>query len=49
MPRLLRQLGVPFPIVLEAPHVINMDAQVWARAICQGADSKPLIVRLIAP
>jgi len=43
--RVSRQLGVPFPIVLEAPHVINMDAQVWARAICQDVNSKPLIVR----
>ena len=43
------QLGVPFPIALEAPHVINMDAQVWARAICQGADGRPLIVRASMP
>ena len=40
------QLGVPFPIVLEAPHIINMDAQVWARAISAGPDGKPLIVRM---
>lgn len=30
------ELGVPFEICMEAPHVINMDSQVWVAAVAAG-------------
>lgn len=38
------QLGVSFPVVLEANHVVNMATQVWAGAITAGCDGIPLTV-----
>ena len=38
------QLGVSFPIVLEANHVVNMATQVWAGAITAGCDGVTLTV-----
>ena len=32
------QLGATFPVKLEAPHVVNVQKQVWAGAISHGAD-----------
>jgi hypothetical protein len=32
-PTVCAQLGVPFPIQLQAPHVVDMHRQVWAGAI----------------
>lgn len=40
----LLQLGVAFPVVLEANHVVDMRTQVWAGAIAAGIDGKPLTV-----
>lgn len=43
---MLLQLGVAFPVVLEANHVVDMKTQVWAGAISAGIDGKPLTVIL---
>lgn len=37
------ELGVPFEVRLEAPHVINMQRQVWAGAIGAGPSGAPLL------
>ncbi|KAF5804016.1 putative RNA helicase [Helianthus annuus] len=36
------ELGVQFGTSLEAPHVINVDSQLWAGVIHQGPDNYPL-------
>ncbi|GLJ31258.1 hypothetical protein SUGI_0626920 [Cryptomeria japonica] len=36
------ELGVPFEICMEAPHVINMDSQVWAASVAAGPQCVPL-------
>lgn len=38
------ELGVQFPIKLEAPHVINMKKQVWAGVISNSPSGMPLQV-----
>ena len=40
------QLGVPFPVRREAPHVVNLARQVWAGVIGAGPDGRPLEVRI---
>ncbi|KAJ7532665.1 hypothetical protein O6H91_13G014200 [Diphasiastrum complanatum] len=36
------ELGVPFEICMEGPHVIDMSKQVWAAALSVGPGSEPL-------
>ncbi|KAK4276444.1 hypothetical protein QN277_014596 [Acacia crassicarpa] len=36
------ELGVQFETSLEAPHVINVDSQVWPAIICTGPGNYPL-------
>ncbi|KAL0361858.1 UNVERIFIED_CONTAM: Fanconi anemia group J protein, partial [Sesamum radiatum] len=36
------ELGVQFGTCLEAPHVIDVDSQVWAAAIANGPGNYPL-------
>lgn len=40
----LPQLGTPFGITLEAPHVVDMRRQVWAGVVGAGPGGAPLVV-----